>query len=94
MSQSLVDLVDLAYTSVDSVFRQWADGFVITAAVAEGVRLFEGAGRNFNRMVGDMKSRLASGRMSVESVNSVVVVERWVLAQLSVSHYFWSDFFQ
>jgi hypothetical protein len=78
MSRSLLDLVDLAYTSVDSVFReaeavQWADGFVIPkSVVAEGVRLFDGADRDFSKMVGCMKARLAGGRMSVESVNSVV----------------------
>jgi hypothetical protein len=79
MSGSLLDLVDLAYTSVDSVFReeeavQWADGFVIPkSVVAEGVRLFDGADRDFSKMVGCMKkARLAGGRMSVESVNSVI----------------------
>ena len=78
MSRSLLDLVDLAYTSVDSVFReaeavQWADGFVIPkSVVAEGVRLFDGADRDFSKMVGCMKTRLAGGRMSVESVNSVI----------------------
>jgi hypothetical protein len=88
MSRSLLDLVDLAYTSVDSVFReeeavQWADGFVIPkSVVAEGVRLFDGADRDFSKMVGCMKARLAGGRMSVESVISDSSPEKLKLFEL------------